>query len=268
MDENLRREIERYVEEHISSFHVGRVNKIEKLILADLLKSKNPYLFRAKGLNTAPSYVKALLDAKLSSSEESIFGTFLEHLALFISGQTRGGRGSSASGLDIELLHQDTHYLIAVKSGVSWGNSSQWKTLRQEFSDALKRQKQRGGPVKLQPMLGICYGSVKRSETGLYIKLVGQDFWELISGDPELYKTIIEPIGHKAHEENARFELGRKAVEERLTGEFAANFCHADDTINWGKIVELVSKNKQLLVRAHRKKSRSRKRQVSKPPAG
>lgn len=52
-----------------------------------LLKRKNPYLFRAKNIQTSGEFVKYALDAFLSSSEETMFGNFLERLAIHILSQ-------------------------------------------------------------------------------------------------------------------------------------------------------------------------------------
>lgn len=56
-----------------------------------LLKRKNPYLFRAKNIQTSGEFVKYALDAFLSSSEETMFGNFLEKLAIHICGEVYGG---------------------------------------------------------------------------------------------------------------------------------------------------------------------------------
>jgi hypothetical protein len=79
-----------YVNENIVDFHQWRIRLLENLRLGDLLK-KNPYLFKAKNITKAQDLVEGLLDARLSSSEERLFGDFLEDLAIFIVGQTCGG---------------------------------------------------------------------------------------------------------------------------------------------------------------------------------
>ena len=79
--------VNRYVNEHIVDFHRRRIGSLESLRLSKLLR-KNPYLFRAKNIQTAGSLTKGLLDAFLSSSEEKLFGDFLENLAVFVAQQT------------------------------------------------------------------------------------------------------------------------------------------------------------------------------------
>ncbi|MGQ9872062.1 PmeII family type II restriction endonuclease [Leptodesmis sp.] len=81
-------EIARYVEENIHRFHENRITGLRTLKLQTVLKRKNPYLFKAKNIITAYDLVKGLLDAHLSSSEEGLFGAFLEGLAIFVCART------------------------------------------------------------------------------------------------------------------------------------------------------------------------------------
>ncbi|HLI34967.1 MAG TPA: PmeII family type II restriction endonuclease [Terriglobia bacterium] len=84
MDEKTRSLIRNYVNSHIDSFHTARIKALKNLRLKRVLRSKNPYLFKAKNLNRAADLVAAILDARLSSSEEGAFGNFMEHLAVYI----------------------------------------------------------------------------------------------------------------------------------------------------------------------------------------
>jgi len=153
MDQELRKRIERFVEGNIVQFHNSRISGIESLHLNTLLKNKNPYLFRAKNLGSAADFVKGLLDARLSSAEEGLFGNFLEELAIFIAKETSGGQKSSAAGIDIELSKGGIRYLIAVKSGKNWGNSTQHARLKQNFSQAVRVMRQSRFVGELQPTL-------------------------------------------------------------------------------------------------------------------
>lgn len=80
----------RYVEQNIGAFHEKRLQKLNKLKLRTVLNRKNPYLFKAKNVRTSEEIVKGLLDASLSSSEETIFGDWLEGLAIFVNGKVYG----------------------------------------------------------------------------------------------------------------------------------------------------------------------------------
>lgn len=110
-------DVTEYVEKHIGTFHRRRQEKLEGLKLKTILKRKNPYLFKAKNILTSQDLVKGLLDAFLSSQEETIFGEFLEGLAIFINEKVYGGYKSSAEGIDLEFEKDDVHYIVTIKSG-------------------------------------------------------------------------------------------------------------------------------------------------------
>ena len=84
-----------FVELNIGDFHQRRLDSLRKLKLSTILKRKNPYLFKAKNLLTAQDLVKLLMDSHLSSQEETIFGEFLEKLAIHINSKVFNGRKSS-----------------------------------------------------------------------------------------------------------------------------------------------------------------------------
>ncbi len=235
-----------YVSENIVTFHQRRIASLEQLTLERLLQ-KNPYLFRAKYVTTASALVEGLLDAFLSSSEEKLFGDFLEGLAVFVAERTCGGHKSAAQGIDLEFINRGTHYVVSVKSGPNWGNSSQHRRLAQDMRDAVTRIRQSRTAVAVQPVLGICYGKTRSCHTrDGYLKVVGQNFWYLISENKELYKDIIEPIGHRAKEHNEAFGLQRGRVVNRLTLQFMQGFCDSTGAIDWAELVAFNSGNYDL----------------------
>jgi hypothetical protein len=123
-----------------------------------VLQKKNPYLFKAKNILTAERLVESILQAYLSSSEEEIFGEFLESLAIFIAGKTLGGRKAHGTGIDLEFEQDGIIYLVSIKSGVNWGNSSQYAALRERFKKAVQILKQSKSIKSVQPVLASCYG--------------------------------------------------------------------------------------------------------------
>jgi hypothetical protein len=234
------RDIEVYVAEHIGAFHAARLRSLEAVTLTAILKRKNPYLFRAKNIRTAEALVKSIFDAYLSSQEETIFGEFLENLAIFIASRVHGGRKSAAVGIDLEFSRDDIHYLVAIKSGPNWGNSSQLARMRDTFTTAkrvLNTNRRAGNVVAVN---GCCYGRDNNPDKGNYVKYCGQRFWEFISGDPNLYVTIIEPLGHQAREKNEAFEAGYARVINLFTAEFMRDFAPGG-TIDWTRLVQLGS---------------------------
>ncbi len=232
-----------FVNKNIIVFHSNKIKTLKNMNLKKLLKTKNPYLFRAKNISIASDLIINILDAYLYASEEKIFGDFLEDLAIFIAGETVNGRKSSATGIDLEFNENNAHYIVSIKSGTSWGNSSQQKKQEENFKLASKVLKQSNHILNVQAILGICYGKTKTSFVRGYRKVVGQNFWYLISKNKNLYTDIIEPLGYKAKEHNQIFNAEKAKVINQFTKQFLKDFCNKNGTINWTKLVEFNSGN-------------------------
>lgn len=232
-----------FVQTEIADFHNRRLASLERVKLRDMLKKKNPYLFRAKNITIAADLIASMLDARLSSTEEQIFGGFLEELVLHVVGQTCDGRKSSARGVDVEFEKDSAWHIVSVKSGHNWGNSAQYRSLENDFKQALIVQRQAHNNMQVRAMLGMCYGKSRTKDTGLYIKIMGQSFWHFISGDERLYIDIIEPIGFKARQHNEDFAERRDALQNRMMREFIDEFCFADGRIDWESLVQFNSGN-------------------------
>lgn len=238
-------EVNAYVNENIVDFHQRRIVLLKTLKLNNLLK-KNPYLFKAQNITTAGDLIVGLLDARLSSSEEKLFGDFLEDLAIFIASKTCNGHKSTAPGADLEFENKGIYYIVSIKSGPNWGNSSQQSKLAEDLRKAVTRVKQSRHGANVQPVLGICYGKTRTSYLRGYLKVVGQNFWYLVSENENLYTDIIEPIGYRAKEHNDAFYEEKARVVNRFTREFIDKFCDDTVAIDWVKLVEFNSGNYDL----------------------
>ncbi|WP_286710535.1 MULTISPECIES: PmeII family type II restriction endonuclease [Sphingobacterium] len=234
-----------FVETNIGDFHAKRLSKVENIKLKDVLKAKNPYMFKAKNVTTASEIIDGILSAYISSSEEGIFGNWLEQLAIYINQLVYNGRKAGVEGIDLEFEKDDKRYMVTIKSGPNWGNDSQIKKMIDHFNSARKRLATSGAKVETVFVNGCCYGkSYQRSEykqKGNYHKLCGQRFWELISGDRDLYKKIIEPLGHEADTNNQAFKLAYNNLKNKLEKEFLNSFTNDSGQIDWGKLVEFNS---------------------------
>jgi len=239
---NLKDVVE-YVEDNIGDFHKRRAISLQKLKLSDVLERKNPYLFRAKNITTAQDLVKLLLDAHLSSQEEAIFGEFLEGLAIFVCGKVYSGKKSSAEGIDLEFEKDNMLYIVSVKSGPNWGNSSQIKRMVENFKKAQRILRTSHARTNIQAINGCCYGREAQPDKNDYWKLCGQDFWEFISGNKNLYIEIIEPLGYRAKERNEEFSVEYGKILNVFTNQFFNDFC-TDGKIDWGKLVKFNSEKK------------------------
>jgi len=240
MNQKLKSLATSFVENNIGNFHNARLVNLSKLQLKEILKRKNPYLFKAKNILTASELVKAFMEARLSSQEETIFGEFLESLAISLNSQIYGGKKSSAEGIDLEFEKEGIKYIVSIKSGPAWGNSSQIAKMKDNFRKAKRILNTNASAKNIVAVNGCCYGKDNAPDKGDYLKLCGQNFWEFISGDKNLYLEIIEPLGFKAKERNDEFSIEYAALLNRFTLEFANEYC-INGYINWEKLVKFNS---------------------------
>jgi hypothetical protein len=209
--------------------------------LINVLKRKNPYLFKAKYVLTADEIVRGIVDAHISSNEETIFGDWLEGLAIFINGKVYGGRKSGITNIDLEFDIQGTRNIVTIKSGPNWGNSSQINKMIADFKTAKKTLRTSNSKLNIVAVNGCCYGRDNQPDKGDYFKYCGQKFWEFISGDTNLYIELIEPLGHKSKERNDDFIKSYSQMINKFTKEFTIDFCDKNKAINWDKLVKLNS---------------------------
>jgi len=244
MNGSLVPKVKQYVIDNIGTFHEARLAALDSLSLKKVLSRKNPYLFRAKNQLMPSDIVKNILDSYLSSSEETIFGDWLEGLAIFISGEIYGGKKSSAQGIDLEFDRDGIHYLVSIKSGPNWGNASQKKRMVNDFVTAMKVLHTSKSNLHVIPVNGCCYGRDGHPDKGIYQKLCGQDFWTFISGNENLYLEIIEPLSEKAREKNDEFIKKYACKLTLFVREFISEFALDDGSVNWPKLVAMNSGHK------------------------
>ncbi len=233
--------LEAYVTHLLNVFYSKRIASLQKLELRTVLLKKNPYLHRAIGTGDASEIVENLLNASISSSDETIFGNdFFEPLSLWVAKQANAddpevsARTSSAPGADIEVERDRRISLYAVKSGTSVFNGSSKKKQREEFQQARSRlhklQKQ------FDPVIAYGYGR-KRSRAADLREVAGQAFWEELSGEPDFYLRIVHAMGEGSAERTATFKEEYDKAVNRFTRELLANFASADGELDWGKLV-------------------------------
>jgi hypothetical protein len=236
-------DVTQYVEDNIGIFHSQRIKSLDKLKLAKILKRKNPYLFKAKNTLTSEAIVKSLVDAHISSNEETLFGSWLEGLAIFINEKVYHGWKSGIPGIDLEFDYKSIRYIVNIKSGPNWGNSSQLKKMVEEFKSAKKTLRTSNSKLSVVAINGCCYGIDNNPDKGDYYKYCGQRFWEFISGNSDLYTDIIEPLGHRAKERNEEFYKLYTQMINKFTKEFSQDFCKESCEIDWSRLVEFNSKS-------------------------
>src|ERR1051325_5300525 len=130
------KQLEDLIERCIRDFYGRRLGGLENLRLKDVLKKKNPYLYRAWGVEKAAEMVEGIMSARLSSSDETKFGNaFFEPIAKMAA----NGVVAASEGGDVAIEFPNRYLALAVKSGPNWGNADQHKRQSQNF-DALRRR--------------------------------------------------------------------------------------------------------------------------------
>lgn len=225
----------------LETFYGTLIQKIDGLNIQKVMKRKNPYLYKAKAMETASEIVESVLTAFVSSSEETIFDNcFFEQIAIAAS----GGNKALAEGIDIMIQNNEENVIsaIAVKSGPSVFNADSKKRQEQNFTAASKLAQQ--AKARYVAYIGYCYGKKKDSGRGkpkMYQELAGKQFWQAITGDEEFYKKIITYMGTLPEKYVAEYKESYNKAANRLVREFSNSFCKEDGSIDWEQLVEFNS---------------------------
>lgn len=234
-----KKQITQAVAKALDGFYASLIANINALSIRKVMSRKNPYLFRAKAMNSASQIVEAVLTAVVSSSEETVFGSvFFEPLAT-VAAQ---GHKALAEGVDIMVERDDVIYAIAVKSGVHVFNSSSRKKQEQNFTAAGKLAHQ--AKKRFVPIIGYGYGKKKSANRGLpkpYLELAGKEFWAELTGDPDFYIELIHLMDKLPEKYAEEFQAAYQRAENRLVREFTNEFCRDDGGIDWDKLVRFNS---------------------------
>ena len=245
-------ELQQLISDCLRDFHDRRLAGVQAKTLRQLVRRKNPYMIKALGNEMASEYVKALLEAHLSSSDESIFGdAFFEPIARIAS----GGKASEARGVDV-VIETDSHIAeISVKSGPNPYNSRQFARQSDDFNEL------RGRLYKLgkiyDPVLAHSYGRRVGlpTQSRVYRVTSGQAFWEEFTGDSDFYLKLITLMHDEPLKYKERFAVEWAAVQNRFTKEFLEDFCFESGHVNWEFLVRYVSgKTQPRLPRRRRRK--------------
>jgi hypothetical protein len=213
----------------------------------------NPYLFKAKNIELAGDFIKSIVDAYLSSQEETIFGNLLEGFAIHISSTLYNGFKSKLKSIDLEFERDNVYYIVGIKSGTNWGNSDQINKMKDNFKKAKEILRERGVTGDIIAVNGCMYGKDQKplkddkEPDKIYYKYAGQAFWSFISGDENLYQEIIVPIDEEAKKKDEQFKATYAAKVNEMTAEFTRYFMK-NYQIDWVKLVDYVSKIEEIVL--------------------
>ena len=236
--------LDRKVAELLAVLYERRFAQLNALTLTKLL-NKNPYLYRAIGIQRPDDLLDGLLDARISSSDETIFGNeFFEPLALWAAGAAkipaRTVSVGAGAGQDISIESATEYFAISVKSGKNIFNSQSDKGQKTEFDQLEARLKKL--KKAFHKVVGFGYGrqAAPKMEKAI-MKKAGQDFWELLTGETDFYVRISDAISKPAAIHKATFDEALHKKHSELLRQFMIEFVEIDGTIRWNRVVEFNS---------------------------
>ncbi len=237
MDEALLRE---KVGALLATLYGKRLAALQALTLADLLK-KNPYLYRALGVSRPVEFIEQALLARISSSDETIFGNdFFEPLAFFAAQQGQAGVATvtvgAGAGQDFAIETAREYWAVAVKSGTNIFNAQSEKGQSAEFQQLQARLKKLG--KMFRPIIGYGYGRKAAPKTASPVeRLAGQKFWELLTGEADFYLRISRAMESFASEHAHTFRQALALKQDALLREFMIAFVAASGQVDWDAVV-------------------------------
>lgn len=231
-------ELEVIVRKLLDGFYSKRLGKLSKITLSVICR-KNPYLFKAIGLNKASEIVESVLQAFLSSSEETVFGNdFFEPLTMAVC-TLKGGHKSGVKGIDIEIPSPNKHTAIAVKSATNSQNSDAQAKQNDLFVSMQRTLRTSGGLAgrEYDAVLAYCYGRATAAPTGtIYRRVAGQAFGEELTGDSTFYLKILAAMGDYPSIHRRQYDIERAGLSNRLEMEFLLNFT-VNGVVDWPKFL-------------------------------
>jgi len=227
-------QLEQEIESCLQKFYASRLAVLQNLSLKKILRQKNPYLYRALGIQKASEIVEQIMAAFVTSSDETIFGNvFFEPIAKLAA----GGHVAPSEGVDFALETTDRYLAVAVKSGPNWGNADQHKRQSTNF-DALRKRLYKLNK-QFDPLVGQAYGqqSSEPTDNSRFRRRSGQAFWQEITGDPDFYLKLIRLMKDVPERNRPKFRAEWDQAVNRFTRDFMADFCRSDGSIDWEKLV-------------------------------
>ena len=205
--------------------------RLASVRLREILKRKNPYLYRASAIESCTELVDRAYDDYVSASVEGYFGKFFEAVAIIVSGGIKPAGGGE---IDLQVMKGKRAYLYVIKSGPATFNKTSRAKAKEELFAAEHKLEQDGYDVK--KMFGYAYGrKVGSNWQGITI-LSSKEFWSKVSGDADFYQKLLDACAILSSLYSADVEAPRA----RLLKEAGSEFCD-DDKTDWPKILKLVS---------------------------
>jgi hypothetical protein len=216
--------------------------KRKEISFPKLLSKCNPYEL-VVNCQTVESLVDFIMGSHKQTSSQTIWGNYLESIAVKVCEKNLNGIKSKEECTDIEWFCDGVKHFRGWKSSPKWCNADQKSVVNLKETE-LKNTEDFGSYKVLTS-----YGkTTKRITTNSFVQLSGQEAWEEISNDNELYNKIMVGI-----------ELNRNIIvqfiesiyisdRERIIPWMEDNFLNDNNTINFIKINKYVSSRDNITI--------------------
>ena len=218
----------------IESLNDIRSVKRKKINFPKLLSKVNPYSL-ATSCITADNIVDYVLLKHKQTSSETIWGNYLELIALKISTQTLNAFKSKESCTDLEWVTENKNHYRGWKSSPNWANADLKTTANNKERELNSRDN--FGSYKVLTSYG---KTQKRKSTKSFVQLSGQDAWDEITNDSEMYNKVIIAIDHNRDQINMFLESIYESDKEKSVQWVKTNF-EGDNKIDYTKINQYIS---------------------------
>lgn len=187
------------------------------------------------GLKDARSIIKFLLHERFERGAVTSAGDMFQKLAAIFCEPT------GVEGADLMKRKEGRYYYIQVKAGPNTVDKDACIKLS---NDLRKAQRRHLGAITV---FGMAYGSeeqisnIVRSYLDVDMMLIGKDFWEFISGDPDCLQELYEIAGEVAR--SFRDKRGRTIAQlleeklEQLLKEFEVTYGSEGDEM-WQRLLQ------------------------------
>lgn len=227
-------------QELINKFVVDSIDEL-KLIdrrhkkFSELMSKHNPYELSVF-CKTSQEIVDFVMVSHKQTSRQTIMGNLLESIAIKINSKKFNGYKSNEECTDLEWEDNGLFHYRGWKSSPKWGNADQKNRVNKKL-DELKENENFGSFRVLTS-----YGkTTKKNGTKTFSQLSGQDSWDEISNDKDMYnKVMIGILQHSNYLREVIENIYLSDVKESVTW-VEKNFTNKDKTINFIKINEYVS---------------------------
>ena len=222
---------EQLIEEFEITFARPFAQKMNSLKMKEIIKNKNPYLYRSSGIRTCEDLVHRILQDYVSASVEGNFGKFFEGVARVVSGGIKPVGGGE---VDLDVREGNVARLYAIKSGAKGFNSSSYDKAKRDLNSAERRLRQ--DRVRTEKKVAFAYGRKQSSFTDGIERLSSKQFWAEVSGVPDFYEKLLDICDVLA----PLYTADMQAPYDGLLREAHQLFCDGSE-IDWDKILKLVS---------------------------